>query len=75
MKELYVVRDVPRYEEECSNYCYVVRAESHTEAIDIVRRKTEHQCDLEAELADNKEVWEQINSFIQDWRNIYEQYT
>ena len=39
MKELYVVRDVSRYEEECSNYCYVVSAESHTEAIDIVRPK------------------------------------
>ena len=58
MKELYIVRDVPRYEEQCSNYCYIVRAESHTEAIDIVRNKTEHQWDLEAELADNKEVWE-----------------
>ena len=60
MKELYIVRDVPRYEEECSNYCYVVRAESHAEAIDIVRKKTKCQWDLEAELADNKEVWEQI---------------
>ena len=58
MKELYIVRDVPRYEEECSNYCYVVRAESHAEAIDIVRKKTKCQWDLEAELADNKEVWE-----------------
>ena len=60
MKELYIVRDVPRYEEECSNYCYVVKAESHAEAIDIVRKKTKHQWDWEAELADNKEVWEQI---------------
>ena len=64
MKELYVVRDVPRYEEECSNYCYVVKAESHAEAIDIVRKKTKHQWDWEAELADNKEVWEQINRFM-----------
>ena len=64
MKELYIVRDVPRYEEECSNYCYVVKAESHAEAIDIVRKKTKHQWDWEAELADNKEVWEQINSSI-----------
>ena len=60
LKELYIVRDVPRYEEECSNYCYVVKAESHAEAIDIVRKKTKHQWDWEAELADNKEVWEQI---------------
>ena len=60
MKELYIVRDVPRYEEEFPNYCYVVRAESHAEAIDIVRKKTKCQWDLEAELADNKEVWEQI---------------
>ena len=66
MKELYIVRDVPRYEEECSNYCYVVRAESHAEAIDIVRKKTKHQWDWEAELADNKEVWEQINSFMEE---------
>ena len=58
MKELYIVRDVPRYEEECPNYCYVVRAESHAEAIDIARKKTKCQWDLEAELADNKEVWE-----------------
>lgn len=58
MKELYIVRDVLQYEEECSNYCYVVRAESHAEAIDIVRKKTEHQWDWEAELADNKEVLE-----------------
>lgn len=58
MKELYIVRDVPRYEEECSNYCYVVKAESHAEAIDIVRKKTKHQWDWEVELADNKEVWE-----------------
>ena len=58
MKELYIVRDVPQYEEECSNYCYVVRAESHAEAIDIVRKKTKHQLDWEAELADNTEVWE-----------------
>lgn len=36
MKELYIVRDVPQYEEECSNYCYVVRAESHAEAIDML---------------------------------------
>ena len=37
MKELYIVRDVPKYyEEECSNYCYVVRAESHAEAIDML---------------------------------------
>lgn len=58
MKELYVVRDVPRYSEECSNYYYVVKAESHTEAIDIVRKKAKHQWDWEAELADNTEIWE-----------------
>ena len=64
MKELYIVRDVPQYEEECSNYCYVVKAESHAEAIDIVRKKTKHQWDWEAELADNEEVWEQIQISI-----------
>lgn len=58
MKELYVVRDVPRYDEERSDYCYVVKAESHTEAIDIVRKKTKHQLDWEAELANNTEVWD-----------------
>ena len=65
MKELYIVRDVPQYEEECSNYCYVVRAESHAEAIDIVRKNAKCQWDLEAELADNKEVWEQIIGFME----------
>ena len=58
MKELYIVRDVPMYEEECSNYYYVVRAESHAKAIDIVMKKTKHQWDWEAELADNTEIWE-----------------
>ena len=58
MKDLYIVRDVPNYSEDNSNYCYVVRAESHTEAIEIVKNKTKHQWDFEAELADNTEIWE-----------------
>lgn len=28
-KRLYVVKDVPRYIEDASNYCYVVMAESY----------------------------------------------
>ena len=58
MKDLYVVRDIPNYSEDNSNYCYIVRANSGTEAIDIVRKKTKHQFDWEAELADNEEIWE-----------------
>ena len=59
MKKIYVVRDTPRYSEECSNYCYVVKAKSHSEAIDIVRKKTKHQGNWEVELTDNDELWEE----------------
>ena len=58
MKELYIVRDAPRYEEECSNYCYVVKATSHNEAIEMVKSKTGHNWKWEASLADNDEVWQ-----------------
>mgnify|MGYP004470920671 CR=1 FL=1 len=40
--ELYVVKDVPQYSEDVSNYCYVVKATSHNEAIEIVKSKTGH---------------------------------
>lgn len=58
MKNLYIVRDIPQYEEGCSNYCYVVKAESHAEAIDIVKKKTKHLWKWRADLADNTEIWE-----------------
>lgn len=58
MKRLYVVKDVPKYSEDCSNYCYVVKAETEMEAINIVRHRTKHCWDWEAALADNTEIWE-----------------
>ena len=70
MKNLYIVRDISQYEEECSNYCYVVKAESHAEAIDIVKKKTKHLWKWRADLADNKEVWEWIIVLCQKWRVI-----
>ena len=56
--ELYVVKDVPQYSEDVSNYCYVVKATSHNEAIEIVKNKTGHNWKWEASLADNDEVWQ-----------------
>lgn len=56
--ELYVVKDVPQYSEDVSNYCYVVKATSHNEAIEIVKSKTGHNWKWEASLADNDEVWQ-----------------
>ena len=56
--KLYVVKDVPQYSEDVSNYCYVVKATSHNEAIEIVKSKTGHNLKLEASLADNDEVWQ-----------------
>ena len=56
--KLYVVKDVPQYSEDVSNYCYVVKAASHNEAIEIVKSKTCHNCKWEASLADNDEVWQ-----------------
>lgn len=56
--ELYVVKDVPRYSEDVSNYCYVVKAASYDEAIEIVKSKTGHNWEWEASLADNDEVWQ-----------------
>ena len=55
---LYVVKDVPQYSEDVSNYCYVVKATSHNEAIEIVKSKTGHNLEWEASLADNDEVWQ-----------------
>lgn len=56
--ELYVVKDVPRYLEDVSNYCYVVKAASYDEAIEIVRNKTGYNFKFDASLADNDDVWE-----------------
>lgn len=56
--KLYVVKDVPQYSEDASNYCYVVKATSHNEAIEIVKSKTGHNLKWEASLADNDEVWQ-----------------
>ena len=56
--ELYVVKDVPQYSEYVSNYCYVVKATSHNEAIEIVKSKTGYNWEWEASLADNDEVWQ-----------------
>lgn len=56
--ELYVVKDVPRYSEDVSNYCYVVKAASYDEAIEIVRNKTGYNFKFDASLADNDDVWE-----------------
>ena len=56
--ELYVVKDVPQYSEDVSNYCYVVKATSHNEAIEIVKSKTGNNWEWEASLADNDEVWQ-----------------
>ena len=56
--ELYVVKDVPQYSEDVSNYCYVVKATSHNEAIEIVKSRTGNNWKWEASLADNDEVWQ-----------------
>ena len=56
--KLYVVKDVPQYSEDASNYCYVVKATNHNEAIEIVKSKTCHDYKWEASLADNDEVWQ-----------------
>ena len=56
--KLYFVKDVPQYSEDVSNYCYVVKATSHNEAIEIVKSKTGNNCKWEASLADNNEVWQ-----------------
>lgn len=57
-KELYIVKDIPAYAEDTSNYCYVVRAINYDEAIEIVRNKTGHNFKFDATLADNDDVWE-----------------
>lgn len=58
MKRLYVVKDIPKYGEDCSNYCYIVKAETENDAINVVRNRTKHDWDWEAALADNTRVWE-----------------
>ena len=58
MKRLYVVKDIPKYQEDCSSYCYVVKAETENEAINIVKRNTKHCWEWEDKLTDNTEVWE-----------------
>lgn len=57
-KRLYVVKDVPDYMEDNSSYCYVVKAETYKDAINIVRKETNCSYQLTAELADNSIVWE-----------------
>ena len=57
-KELYIVKDIPQYAEDISSYCYVVRAASYDEAIEIVKSKTGHNWKWEASLADNDEIWQ-----------------
>ena len=57
-KNLYVVKDIPQYAEGTSSYCYVVRATSYDEAIEIVRIKTGYNFEFDASLADNDDVWE-----------------
>ena len=60
--EVYVVKDIPQYLEDvsnyCFNYCYVVKTTSHNEAIEIVKSKTGHNWKWETSLADYDEVWQ-----------------
>ena len=59
MKELYIVKDIPRYTEDHSCYVYIVRAYDYEDSINIVKRKTGRSTwKWDAELADNKNVWE-----------------
>lgn len=51
-KDLYIVTDLD------SNYRYVVLAESYDSAVEIVKRKTGHDFDWTAQLADNNAVWQ-----------------
>ena len=53
-----MVKDIPKYQEDCSSYCYVVKAETENEAINIVKQITGHSWENEANLTDNTEVWE-----------------
>lgn len=58
-KYLYVVKDEPRYIEEQSCYCYVVKAANEKEAIEIVKKRTDFSTiDWNVSLVDNNEVWE-----------------
>lgn len=58
MKRLWIAEDVPQYQGDCSDYCYVVKAETEKEAVGIVKRNIKHCQDWKARLADNTEVWE-----------------
>lgn len=59
MKQLYVVKDVTKYEDDVSSYIYIVKANDYKEAIEIVKEKTGITTfSFDAELADNDEVWE-----------------
>lgn len=57
-KELYIVKDIPQYAEDTSSYCYVVKAASYDEAIEIVKSKTGHNWEWEASPVDNDEIWQ-----------------
>jgi len=39
MKQLYVVKDVPKYEDDVSSYIYIVKVNDYKEAIEIVKEK------------------------------------
>ena len=59
MKQLYVVKDIPKYEDDVSSYIYIVKANDYKEAIEIVKEKTRITTfSFDAKLADNDEVWE-----------------
>lgn len=59
MKRLFVVTDTPRYKEENSCYCYIVKAKDYKDAIEIVRHKTGHDnWNWDVVLADNEEIWQ-----------------
>lgn len=57
-KELYIVKNIPRYAEETSGYCYVVKATSYDEAIKIVKNKTGYNFKFYVSMAENDDVWE-----------------
>ena len=59
MKQLYVVKDVPKSWDDVSSYIYIVKANDYKEAIEIVKEKTGITTfSFDAELTDNDEVWE-----------------
>ena len=59
MKQLYVVKDIPKYEDDVSSYIYIVKVKDYKEAIEIVKKKIGiKNFSFDAKLADNDEVWE-----------------